>query len=46
MVHVVYTWRRELIKHVSIDPSKLELKPIVNGIWPGAKSPQGKISED
>ncbi len=46
MVHIVYTWRRELVKHVMIDPSKLALKPIVNGIWPGAKSSQGKVSED
>ncbi len=46
MVHIVYTWRRELVKHVTVDPSKLELKPIVNGIWPGEKSSQGKVSED
>lgn len=34
MVHVVYTWRRQRIKHVVIDPSKLVLKEIVNGEWP------------
>jgi len=34
MVHVVYTWRRQRIKHVVIDPRKLELKEIKNGGWP------------
>jgi len=34
MVHVVYTWRRERIKYVKIDPSKLKLTKIKNGIWP------------
>ena len=34
LVHIVYTWRRERIKHVVIDPAKLELKEIKNGIWP------------
>lgn len=34
MVHIVYTWRRERIKHVVIDPAKLVLKEIINGEWP------------
>ncbi len=34
MVHFVYTWRRERIKHVVVDPSKLVLKKIKNGVWP------------
>jgi predicted neuraminidase len=34
MVHFVYTWRRERIKHVVADPSKLVLKKIENGLWP------------
>lgn len=33
-VHVVYTWRRERIKYVKIDPEKLELKEIGSGAWP------------
>ncbi|KQX12002.1 exo-alpha-sialidase [Flavobacterium sp. Root420] len=35
MVHIVYTWRREKIKYVKVDPSKLKAFPIKNGIWPG-----------
>jgi len=34
LVHIVYTWRRERIRHVVIDPQKLVLKEIVNGEWP------------
>lgn len=33
-IHVVYTWRRERIKYLKIDPSKLELIPMPNGTWP------------
>lgn len=34
MVHVVYTWRRETIKYVKIDPEQLKTSPIVDGKWP------------
>jgi predicted neuraminidase len=34
MVHIVYTWRRQRIKHVKIDPSKLKGKAIVEEQWP------------
>jgi len=37
LVHIVYTWRRERIKHVVIDPSKLVIKEIVKGAWPEVK---------
>lgn len=33
-VHITYTWRRQRVKHVTIDPAKLVLKPIVEGAWP------------
>ena len=33
-VHVTYTWERQRIKHVVIDPEKLTLHPIVDGVWP------------
>jgi predicted neuraminidase len=34
MVHVVYTWRRERIKHVVIDPAQLRMKKIKGNDWP------------
>jgi predicted neuraminidase len=33
LVHTVYTWKRQRIKHVIIDPAKLTLTPIVDGKW-------------
>lgn len=34
LVHATYTWKRQKVKHVVIDPAQLETKPIVNGRWP------------
>jgi alpha-L-rhamnosidase len=36
MVHIVYTWRRQRIKYVQVDPRKLVLSQIENGEWPSA----------
>ena len=33
-VHVTYTWRRQRIKHVVIDPARLQPVPLVGGNWP------------
>ena len=38
MVHVTYTWKRELVKHVVVDPVKLSLSEIVDGQWPKNKN--------
>ena len=34
LVHISYTWKRERIKHVVVDPAKLKLRPIADGQWP------------
>jgi alpha-L-rhamnosidase len=34
LVHITYTWERKSIRHVVIDPEKLQLRPIINGEWP------------
>ena len=39
LVHAVYTWHRERIKHVVIDPDQLVTYPIINGEWPENKIP-------
>jgi alpha-L-rhamnosidase len=46
LVHIVYTWRRERIKHVVIDPAKLQLEEIIDKQWPGVKAVAGKTSDD
>ncbi|MBM3876901.1 MAG: sialidase [Verrucomicrobia bacterium] len=34
LVHTTYTWKRQRVKHVVLDPAKLDSKPIVAGVWP------------
>jgi predicted neuraminidase len=34
LVHITYTWKRQRIRHVVVDPAKLVLRPIVAGEWP------------
>jgi alpha-L-rhamnosidase len=34
LVHIVYTWKRDRVKHVVVDPTKLATNPIVKGVWP------------
>jgi len=33
-VHIVYTWRRERVKYVKINPEELKTKSILNNKWP------------
>jgi predicted neuraminidase len=39
LVHVTYSWHRKRIKHVVLDPEKLETCPILDGQWPKDKMP-------
>jgi predicted neuraminidase len=34
LVHITYTWKRKRVRHVVIDPAKLHLRPIIDGVWP------------
>jgi predicted neuraminidase len=34
MVHITYTWKREKIRHVMIDPNQLQPKDMLDGQWP------------
>ncbi len=34
LVHVTYTWKRQRIRHVVLDQSKFQLRPLQNGNWP------------
>ncbi len=33
-VHITYTWKRQRVKHVVVDPAKLQLRPMPDGAWP------------
>lgn len=34
LVHITYTWKRQLIKYVVLDPKKIHALPIKDGHWP------------
>jgi len=33
-VHVTYTWKRKLLRHVVLSPEQFTPQPIVEGKWP------------
>jgi predicted neuraminidase len=34
LVHITYSWKRQRIKHVVIDPAQLRTRDIIDGRWP------------
>jgi hypothetical protein len=34
LVHITYTWKRQKVRHVVIDPARLSPRDMVNGKWP------------
>ncbi|NMC39147.1 MAG: exo-alpha-sialidase [Bacteroidales bacterium] len=34
LIHITYTWRRRLIRHVVVDPGKIAARPMMGRDWP------------
>lgn len=37
MVHITYTFKRRRVKHVVVDPTRLDLREIKDGQWPASR---------
>src|SRR5262249_29525636 len=37
LVHITYTWKRQRIRHVVVDPARLRPVPMTDGRWPSAR---------
>jgi predicted neuraminidase len=35
-VHITYTWKRQRVRHVVVDPARLTSVPMTGGAWPRA----------
>jgi predicted neuraminidase len=40
-VHVTYTWKRQRVRHVVIDPARLTSVPMADGTWPRVEAGWG-----
>ena len=38
LVHITYTWKRQKVRHVVVDPAKLKPQAMTSGGWPRAAS--------
>lgn len=38
LLHFTYTWKRQRIKHVVVDPTKMDLRDMPDGQWPAGTS--------
>ncbi len=36
LVHITYTWKRQRIRHVVVDPALLQTIPMPSGQWPAS----------
>lgn len=34
LLHITYTWKRQRVRHIVVNPAKLTLRPIIDGKWP------------
>lgn len=46
LVHVAYTWKRRSIRHVTLDPDRLTLRPIETFACPPPGSPTHRVDEE
>ena len=46
IVHIAYTWKRRNIRHATLDPAALELRPIETFVCPPPGSPTHRVDEE